>query len=141
MPRNARWPLLFALYACLNSCASPPDVPACEHLGQRLAEDPVTRHLVLSPSPTCTKRVGEKECGHCVKIVSGREFFVGEKKDTWFNGKPWSQIRRESILLPAVEAYAPLSSYLINECKKASCNGDVTRFRVKLGTLNEVVKP
>lgn len=139
MQKKPKW-LLFAIL-CLSqiSCApKPPDVPACEHLAQRLAQDLVSGHLLLTPSPTCTKEIGEPECGHCVYIVTGREMFLGEKEGHWLNGKPWSKIRQEAVYLPAVEAYAPLASYIINSCKKMHCSDDVDKFRIKLDSLNGV---
>lgn len=86
------------------------------------------------------KEIGEVECGHCTYIVSGKEIFVGENQKTFLNGKPWSQLKIESILVPAQESYAPLSSYIINSCKKMNCSDDVTRFKIKVDTLNSAVK-
>lgn len=137
--------LLMLLLGSLTNCANvPPDVVACEYLTQRLARDPVTTHLILKPSPVCTKEINEPECGHCTYIMSGREVYVGEKKEHFFNGKPWSQLKSESIYLPAVESYAPLSTYIINSCKQMNCSDDVTRFKVKLDSLSSIgslVKP
>ncbi len=98
----------------------------------------VTGHLLLTPSPTCLKQVGEPECGHCTYIVSGKEIYVGEAEKYQLNKKPWSQIQNEGIILPAVESYAPLATYIINSCKKMNCQDDVTRFKVKLDSLNGV---
>lgn len=98
----------------------------------------MTGHLLLSPSPTCKKEIGEVECGRCTYIVSGKVFFVGEAVKTHFNGKPWSQLRKESILVPAKESYAPLATYMINSCKALNCSDDVTRFKVKIDDVNSV---
>lgn len=141
--KNMSWlkflPLIISFALLLNACApKPPDVPVCEKLVQRLATDPKTQHLMLTASPTCMKQIQEPECGHCTYIVSGKEIFVGENKKTWLNNKPWSQIQKESILVPAQESYAPLSSYLINSCEKMNCDKDVQRFKVKLDSLSSV---
>ncbi len=142
MPRNFKWPLLVIWCALQISCApKPPDVPACEHLAQRLTTDPVTGHLLLSPSPTCLREIQEPECGHCVFIVSGNEMFVGENNGHWFNGKPWSVLRQQSVYLPAEESYAPLAEYIINACKKMGCSEDVTKFKSRLGFLKGVASP
>lgn len=118
----------------LSACVpNPPDVPVCERLTQRLAKDPKTDHLILTPSPTCMEKIGEPECGHCTYIVSGKEVYIGEKK--FLGKKPWSQIQRESVLVPAKESYAPLARYIIDSCEKMNCNDDVQRFRVKVETL------
>lgn len=126
----------------LNACdgAKIDDVPACEHMAQRLVKNPTNGHLLLRPSPTCMEKIGEVECGHCVRIISQKEFFVGEETKNHFNGKPWSQLRSESIYLPAEESYGPLSVSLINLCKKTKCNEEVTRFKVKLNVLNLLEK-
>lgn len=87
------------------------------------------------------KNIKEVECGHCVMIVSKKEFFVGEKEENRYNKKPWSQIREESVLFPAEESYAPLSQYVINACKKMNCNDQVNRFKVKLNVFNLLEKP
>lgn len=87
------------------------------------------------------EKINEPECGHCVRIVSGEEFFVGESPDHWFNKKPWSLLRRQSVLLPAEESYAPLAAYVINSCKKMGCSHEVTRFKVKLDALSGIQAP
>lgn len=139
MLRKKQWLLSVILLWSAISCApKPPDVPACEHLSQHLANDPVTGHLMLNPSPTCMEKIGEPECGHCVFIVSGTEFFIGEGKDHLFKEKPWSKLRRESVYLPAKESYAPLSVYIIDSCKKMHCSGELEKFKVKLDSLNGV---
>lgn len=136
---NGKWLLSILSFALLANCApKPPDVPVCEKLTQRLAKDPETDHLILRPSPTCMKKIGEAECGHCTYIVSGKEIFVGEDKKYHLNGKPWSQITRESIVVPAVESYAPLAEYVINACKKMKCDKDVERFKLKVDSLNGI---
>lgn len=83
-------------------------------------------------------KIGEPECGHGTYIMSGKEIFVGESPKTFFNKKPWSQLRRESILVPAVESYSPVSKYIINSCEKMGCNDQVQRFKVKLDSLNGI---
>jgi hypothetical protein len=123
----------------LSACVSvPPDVPVFEHLSQRLATDPLTGHMILRPSPVCAKEIGEPECGHGVFLMSGKQFFVGEEKVHWFNGKPWSQLKRESVIVPAEESYAPLATYIINSCAQAHCNDQVSRFKVRLDELRGV---
>lgn len=82
------------------------------------------------------EKIKEPECGHGVSIVTGTEIFVGEK--TLFNKKPWSQLKRESIYVPAVESYAPITEYIINSCKQANCNDQVDAYRVKLNSLNGI---
>lgn len=130
------------LCSTLNtSCApKPPDVPVCEHLSQRLAKDAITGHMILKPSPTCMEKINEAECGHCTYIISGKEIFIGEKDTSFFNGKSWSVLRSQSILVPAKESYAPIATYMINACKKMNCDDDVNRFRVKIGTLSGAVE-
>ncbi len=138
-----KWTLLCVLPLLFSACAVvPPDVAVFENLTQYLGTDPISGHLILKPSPVCLKEIGEFECGHGVYIMSKREVFVGEKPKTWFNKKPWSQIKRESILVPAVESYAPLSTYIIDSCKKMNCDDQVTRFKVKvyeLGSIDAVI--
>lgn len=129
--------LSMSLLALLSNCTpKPPDVPVCEHLASYLATDAATGHLILKPSPTCMKQVGEAECGHCTTIMTGTEFYVGEDKAHWFNAKPWSQLRAESVLVPAIESYAPIATYMINSCKKAGCSDQVDRFKVKIDAVN-----
>lgn len=130
---------LITLFVSLTSCTKPPpDVPFCEHLSQRMATDPETKHLVLAPSPTCMKEIGEVECGHCTFSMSQKEIYIGEAKKTWFNKKPWSQLHYESILVPAVESFAPVQAYIINACEAANCSGDVQRFKVKVNSLKGI---
>jgi len=134
--------LKFALIATsllLAACVpKPPDVFVFEQLSQRVSTDPTTGHVLVTPSPTCMKQVGEAECGHGISIMTGREIFVGEAKGHWYANKPWSQLREESAYLPAVESYAPLAAYIIDSCKKMNCSDQVTRFKVKLDSLNGI---
>lgn len=127
------------LFLLLTSCAvAPPDVPVFEYLPQHLATDPVTGHMILKASPDCEAQIGELECGHGVFIMSKKEIFVGEAPAHWYKGKPWSQLKRESIYLPAQESYAPLATYIINSCAKNNCNDQVSRFRVQLDELKGI---
>lgn len=87
------------------------------------------------------KEMEEAECGHCVYIVSGKELFVGEKEPHLFNNKKWSALQKEMVMLPAVESYSPLATYVINACKKMGCDDQVTKFKIKLGALKNVVVP
>ncbi len=133
---------LIVLSLLLSSCApKPPDIPVCENLVKHLGIDPDTKDLVLLPSPTCKKQINESECGHCTYIVSGKEIYVGEKEGHWLNGKPWGQIKEESIYLPAEESFAPLADYIINSCKKLKCNSQIEEFKVKLNSLKVQQKP
>lgn len=126
-------------FMLLSACApKPPDVFVFEYLAQHLANDPATGHLLLTPSPACMKQIQEVECGHGVSIVSGTEIFIGEEKAHWFKNKPWSQIKRESVYVPAVESYAPLAAYIIDSCKKMKCSDQVDAFRIKLDSLNGI---
>lgn len=139
MRKKFKWLPFIILSWLPTSCAlKPPDVVTCEHFAQRLSSDPITGHLLLTPSPTCMKEIGEPECGHCVYIVSGREIFLGENDSHFLNGKSWSKLRQQSIYLPAKESYAPLSAFIINACEKMNCSDDVARFKVKVDSLNGI---
>lgn len=128
---------LIILWSLLTSCATaPPNVPVCENLTQHLSNDPVTGHLILKPSPQCFSQIGEAECGHCTMTMSGEQIYIGESSKHLLEGKPWSQVKRESVYVPAIESYAPLSAYIINSCKQLNCSDDVTKFKVKLDGLN-----
>ncbi len=136
-----RFWLSIILFASLTNCTEkPPDVPVCENLPQRLSKDSKTDHLMLVPSPTCMKEIGEVECGHCTFIVSGKEIYVGEEKEHLFNDKPWSQLKLESIYVPAKESYAKIAAYMINSCKRANCSAEVTKFKVKIDGLKSAVR-
>lgn len=120
----------------INCTIKPPDVPVCENLSRHLAMDPETEHLILVPSPTCEKQVGEAECGHCTYIVSGKEVYVGEGKDHLLNNKSWTRVKLESVYVPSVESFGPLAEYIINACKKMNCNDQVDAFKIKLDSLD-----
>jgi hypothetical protein len=139
MPKKLKCTLFAISFYLLTSCApNPPDVPACEHLGQHLFQDPKTGHQMLAASPTCMKQIHEAECGHCIYTITGRETFLGEMPGHGLNGKKWSQIRAESIYLPAVESYAPIKTYIVDACAKMNCNDQVSAFRVKINALNGI---
>lgn len=129
------WLFLILLVGCTPT---PPDVFVFEQLSSRLTTDPKTGQTTLTASPACWKHLQEFDCGHGISIVNGKEIFVGEKKESWFRGKPWSKLKAESIYLPAEESYAPLAEYVINACKKNNCSDQVKRFKVKLDGLNGI---
>lgn len=134
-PRKTKWTLSLVWCALLLNCATtqPPDVPACMHLSAALVSDPQTQSAVLKPSPACEKAIGEPECGYCVYIVSGKKIFIGEKKENRFNGKSWSTIKEESVLLPSQESFAPLWAYLMQVCKQLECSEEITKLKVPFG--------
>lgn len=140
MPKREKF-LLFVLLSCLilSACTPhPPDVFVFENLAQRISTDPVSGHLILTPSPTCMKQVNEPECGHGVAIVSGQEIYVGEGKEHQFKGKPWSILKQQSVYVPAAESYAPLSTYIVDSCKKMGCDDQIDEFKAKLDSLGQV---
>lgn len=131
-----RLKLSIALCALLASCKSlppPPDIYVFGDLKTYMTKDPVTGHVLLKPNPVCVKKIGEPECGHGISIVTGKEVYIGEK--VLFNKKKWSDLRTQSILLPAEESYAPLATYLINSCKKFDCSEDITKFKIKIDSV------
>lgn len=128
--------LLLSLTRCV--APQPPDVFVFEHYYQQITHDPIKDHMILLPSPICMEKIGEFECGHGVAIMSQREIWVGEKPAHFYHGKPWSQLKRESIFLPAIESYAPLATYIINSCAENHCNDQVDRFKVQLDQLKGI---
>lgn len=137
MPRKLNF-LIFAILLCsLISCATtPPDVYVFRGLDERITVDPVSGHTLWSPDPLCMQNIQEASCAYGVSIVTGKEIWVGELPAHLYNKKPWSQLRGESVYLPAEESYAPLSAFLINTCKQDGCNDTIDRFKVKLDSLN-----
>lgn len=95
-------------------------------------------HVELRPDPICMEQIGEMECGHGVYIMSKKEIYVGEGAKTLFNGKKWSQVKAESMYVPAKESYAPLTSYITNECKQMNCSKQVEAFKVRAGEFKNI---
>lgn len=87
----------------------------------------------MAPSPTCMKQIGEAECGYCIYTITGEDLYIGESAGHMLNGKPWSQVKAESVMLPAEESYAPLVTYLAYACQQFACREVVTRADKKLG--------
>ncbi len=134
------WLFATSSWFLISGCTpKPPDVFVFEYLAQHLSTDPTTQHLILTPSPTCIEKISEPECGHGVSVVLGAEVFVGEAKEHWFKGKPWSQLKQEAVYCPAEECYAPLSQYIINSCEKMHCNDQVAKFKIKLDALSGII--
>ncbi len=139
MPNKKKCWLLGISVWFLTSCTpKPPDVFAFKHLKMRQSEDPVSHHIVLTPDPVCMDKIKEVECCYGVSIVSGSEVFIGDEKEHWFKGKACGELIEESIMLPAVESYAPLAGYIIDSCKKMNCSDQVDAFKVKLDSLNGI---
>lgn len=137
-PNKLRFLALMPLLLSVSCNVTPPDVPVCEYLTQHMSMDPVTKHLLLTPSPTCETQIGEPECGHCTYIMSGKEIYLGEGLAHLLNKKPWSAVRAESVYVPAVESFAPIETYIINSCKKMNCNNQVDAFKIKINSLNGI---
>lgn len=102
--------------------------------------DPLTGHTVLKASQACMDAIQEPACGHGVYIVSKKEIFVGEKSIHLLGGKPWSQLMKESVYLPATESYGPLAQYIINSCEKNNCDAQVDRFKIVLPQIDALTK-
>lgn len=136
-----KW-LLFAILSCSAiNCASippPPDIFVFERLDQHLSVDPATGHKILAPSPMCMKMLQELSCGHGVAMMSGTEIYVGDAPNHGWKGKTWTEIKSESVHVPAIESFAPLETYLINTCRKFKCNSQLDAFRIKLDSLNGI---
>lgn len=127
----------------LTSCTSPPDGPGCRSLTPKvtIAKDdfgiPVT---TVTSNPVCQKQIGEPACGYCVWSISEKEQYIGEQKEHWLDGQPWSQILAESITLP-VKTYVAVKTYIIDNCKNNSdCNKNISKWRIKLDALDSVGK-
>lgn len=134
-----KWLLLVALFALLINCSvQPPNIYIFEEMNEHMGIDPITGHTILRPSPTCYTKIQELSCLHGVATMTGDEIFIGELPEHFFNGKPASQIKEESILMPADESYSPMVTYIINSCKALNCNSDVTRFKVKIESLKNI---
>lgn len=125
--------LFMTLCVSLLSCNKhqPPDVPVCQELSKRRIFNADTLELIEKPSPTCMIEIAESECGHCVWIVSGKEKFVGNKSENYLNGKSWTTIKEHSVLVPGEFSYAPITTYMINQCKRFNCHKEVGKFKVK----------
>lgn len=122
--------LSLSLLVSLSSCTpKPPDVFVCKALNQRISSDPKTNHMMLLASPSCVREIDEPECGYCLRILSKQVKYVGEKDAHKLDGKPWSQIKREAVIVPA-ESYAGLSAFMINSCKAQSCLEQINDFRI-----------
>lgn len=137
--KKLKWLSLSLSLWLLSSCSpKPPDVFVFEQLSQKLSKDPINGHLLLTPSPTCMEKIQEVECGHGVSIMTGREIFVGELEGHSYSGKKWSELKSESVYVPAIESYAPMMTYIINSCQKNHCDKDVERFKVKVDSLRGI---
>lgn len=124
--------LLIILSGLLVSCKQvPPDVPVCQHLEQRKIFDADSVTLKVRPSPACMMEIAEPECGQCTYIRSGKQIYIGNKKENWFNGKSWDDLRYSAVIVPSEESFAPILTYMINSCKASECNKDITRFKVR----------
>jgi hypothetical protein len=84
------------------------------------------------------EKIGEFECGHGVYILSGKEVWVGENPKHFFNKKSWSQLKRESMIVPAIESGAPILTYIINTCAQNHCNDAVDRYKIQLDELKGI---
>lgn len=145
-----KWTPLVTLCLLLSSCAGlqPPDVIGCTGLDSKLVKWrppmlPASRSdgLVYRPNPVCMAEIGEGDCGFCTFTVSEKNVFVGEKPEHHFKGKPWSQLKKKSVLLPAAESYAPLKAFAVNACKQMGSVGacrDIAKWRIKLDSLDSV---
>ncbi len=90
------------------------------------------------PNPVCMKMLDEEECGYCTWSIKEKYQYVGENKETWLYGKPWSQIAAEAVLMPS-ESYARLKADIVENCKKSQeCNKDIAKWRVKLDSLDSL---
>lgn len=103
------YPILFFVFA---GCASaPPDVPVC---------------VWLHNSPLC-EEVGRDNCGYCVHIISGNDYFIGNATDEM--QQSWEQILNTAIIFPH-DSYKELAVWIINTCKKTKCHKEISKFKI-----------
>jgi hypothetical protein len=128
-----------ALFVFLVSCAvKPPDVPICRELKTQNESKTIPDIGFIKierPNPVCLKELNEVSCGFCVWTISKKSQYIGETK-SFLYGKPWSQVKREAVLIPT-EAYADVKATFINMCKKyKECAADISSWRLKLDSLD-----
>jgi hypothetical protein len=108
MMKKIIYPILFFI---LVSCASaPPDIPVC---------------MSLKDSPLC-EAVGRKDCGYCVHIMSGNDYFVGDETEEMDS---WERLQSTAIIFPH-DSYKQLIVWIINTCKRHKCSKDVSKFLI-----------
>lgn len=54
--------------------------------------------------------------GWCTFTISDKEIFLDNDKKL-YNGKTWSDLKKDSLIMPA-DSYAKIKAYILSECKK-----------------------
>lgn len=134
------WKLLVVSFLVV-SCSAPPDIPACRHLDlkrETKVVEGIGKITVDRPNPVCNRQIKEPTCGYCTYTVSDKEQYVGENAKTLLHKKPWSQIKRQGVIIPA-EDYAAVKAFILDMCKKTNeCSKDIEHWRIKLDSLDSV---
>ena len=102
------YPILFFIIGCASA---PPDVPVC---------------VALHNSPLC-EEVGRDNCGYCVHIVSGNDYFIGNATEEF--PKSWEQVLDTAVIVPH-DSYKELAVWIINTCKKTKCHKEISKFKI-----------
>ena len=121
-------------------CVKPPDVWVCRDLTEKvvITEDAFgVEEMNLRGNPVCLSEIKENRCGYCVRSISGTHTYVGEDSTHQLEGKKWSEMRIDSVMLPA-DSYAALKEFIINSCKKSNqCAEGIAKWRTNLELLKK----
>lgn len=131
---------LTILCVLLSSCNRPPDVPVCRPLDAKITEKRDAFGIIvreIRANPVCDKEIKEPSCGRCVWTISDKVQYVGEAKERWIYGKPWSRIRVEALVTPT-ESWAKIKANIVKSCKETNCDEQIPRWRVKLDSLDSI---
>lgn len=98
----------------LSNCATPPDVPVC------------------------TELIPNKKA-YCTFTISDKEFMLDNSTNLYpISKKTLTQIKTESLLVPAT-SYAEIKGYILKACKKHNdCKGDIGKWQRKMLKLEKI---
>lgn len=76
----------------------------------------------------------------CIHLVSGDKIFV-DKDNPYPGGISWKDLVNKAIYLPAKQSWAPLQTYIENNCHQSKgCGKDIGNWQKTVQSIDEQLK-
>lgn len=103
-------------------------------------DDPVCNANIASWKTHFDNWTTPSDSGMCIMLTSGQQVFV-DKDNPYPGGIKWTDMANKAIILPAKISWAPLQTYIENNCHQSqNCGKDIGNWQQTVQSLNEQLK-
>lgn len=141
---------MLLLVSGLCSCAKPPDIPGCTGFPsptwfvvktqflKMCSDDPVCKADLPKYSLFFERATVPSEEGICRRVISGKLEQV--KPGGKLYDMEWKDLVEKSIILPAKQSWAPLKTFIQDQCHQNKNCGEVGNWERTVQAFDEQVK-